>query len=420
MATSELDGRRATLEQECQDLRQERAAEHEATEQLQAALLSEMRQLRDQCHEEGMTIGLLSETIDRAADNMTMELHDMMALRAELQAELLREEAQRRSVEADQHAEEEEIRRQLEVMENQLEHMHQARVSLGAHLERIGQTKAWLRRDIDVERDSRTKQEVTGQLKLAHSEKNEQVRHELEVHAQAHRSSLDAWRARAFSEVADLRKEHKQHAAEEHLVRQKLQHTEELHAEEREQLRAEDATLKQHREELVACIRQARKDEDATARHVSEHEEISVAVKGLNEKCSACDEDLMAVDQQVSQTQQHARELREICKQEEAEVERHLAEPGMQTRAVQFSLPKAPLRKVSMAEQRQEIGCLARQLSELTQLCKQEEQRHEELRLRQMELNNRSLFACFRTRPQSGGPSFPLPVSAPSASPDLV
>ncbi|CAE8609345.1 unnamed protein product [Polarella glacialis] len=162
-------GRAQDLKCEHEDLVREHASEKQAAELMQAQLSSEMRELRDQCHEQGQTMGVLTQRLSDARGAVTAELQGAAAVRDELQSELLSQQSQHRGSQAALCREEAEAACRVEAVEEQLASMIAVRDSMQAQLRTSVQVQGELRAHIGAERDGRTALQVEGQKELERS-----------------------------------------------------------------------------------------------------------------------------------------------------------------------------------------------------------------------------------------------------------
>eukprot|EP00931_Biecheleriopsis_adriatica_P052968 TRINITY_DN30910_c0_g1_i1.p1 TRINITY_DN30910_c0_g1~~TRINITY_DN30910_c0_g1_i1.p1 ORF type:complete len:961 (+),score=186.22 TRINITY_DN30910_c0_g1_i1:180-2885(+) len=158
--------RRLRLQCEHEDLQRELHAERQAAEELQAELSGEMRELRDQCQEQGQTVGLLTQRLADARNAITAELQSAATERAALGGELMSEESQRRKLEAALHNEESEAACRVQAAEQQLLSMVAVRDSLQAQLRGSLKVQDELLAHISAEREGRAELEVAGEREL--------------------------------------------------------------------------------------------------------------------------------------------------------------------------------------------------------------------------------------------------------------
>lgn len=168
--------RRMRLRCEQEDLMNELHCERQAAEELQTELSSEMRELRDRCHEQGQTVGLLTQRLADARSAIAAELQDAAAERAALGAELS-EESQRNRLQAAMVHEEAEATSRVEAYEQQLASMVAVRDSLQAQLEAALKVQTELREHLAAERDGRAELEVAGEREMLAWEKNKEMMH---------------------------------------------------------------------------------------------------------------------------------------------------------------------------------------------------------------------------------------------------
>lgn len=162
-----VEARSQQLRSEHQELTRECNAEVQASEAMQASLSSEMRELRDQCHEQGQMVTALTQRLAEARNAVTAELQSAAAVRSALSAELTSEEAQRRAVEASRLNEESEVLGRVEAAEQQLARMSLARGSMEDQLRVSVVEQGSLRAHIAHERGDRSEQEALGEQKLS-------------------------------------------------------------------------------------------------------------------------------------------------------------------------------------------------------------------------------------------------------------
>lgn len=216
--------RRAKLRAEHQELAREHRSERFAAEELQARLSTEMRELRDQCHEQGQTVGMLAQRLADARSAVTTELRSAAAVRSALGCELINEESQRRALEAARRGEEAELSQRVEAAEQQLQTMRGVRASLETQLRASARVQAELREHIAAERGGRSELEVAGERELvAWSERNDRVSGELRSRLQAEREETDTWRERTAREVSRLQQESAENSREESRLVEQLQ-----------------------------------------------------------------------------------------------------------------------------------------------------------------------------------------------------
>jgi len=158
--------RRMRLRCEHEDLVREHRLEKEAAEELQTELSSEMRALRDQCQEQGKTVGMLTQRLADARGAVQAELHGAATERAALGGELMSEESQRQALEAARLNEESEAACRVEASDHQLASMVAVRDSLEAQLRASLKVQEELRSHIGAEREGRAELEVAGEREL--------------------------------------------------------------------------------------------------------------------------------------------------------------------------------------------------------------------------------------------------------------
>jgi len=157
---------RMRLRCEQEDLRRQLETEKHAADELQAELTSEMRELRDRCHEQGQTVGLLTQRLADARSAIAAELQDAATERAALRGELMSEESQRQKLQATLMHEEAEASSRVEAADQQLASMVAVRDSLQAQLQSALKVQAELREHISAEREGRAELEVAGEREL--------------------------------------------------------------------------------------------------------------------------------------------------------------------------------------------------------------------------------------------------------------
>lgn len=157
---------RMRLRCEQEDLKRQLQSEKEAADELQAELTSEMRELRDRCHEQGQTVGLLTQRLADARSAIAAELQDAATERAALRGELLSEESQREKLQGALMHEEAEANCRVEAADQQLASMVAVRDSLKAQLQSALKVQVELREHIAAEREGRAELEVAGEREL--------------------------------------------------------------------------------------------------------------------------------------------------------------------------------------------------------------------------------------------------------------
>lgn len=157
---------RMRLRCEQEDLRRQLQTEKHAADELQTELTSEMRELRDRCHEQGQTVGLLTQRLADARSAIAAELQDAATERAALRGELMSEESQRQKLQATLMHEEAEASSRVEAADQQLASMVAVRDSLQAQLQSALKVQAELREHIAAEREGRAELEVAGEREL--------------------------------------------------------------------------------------------------------------------------------------------------------------------------------------------------------------------------------------------------------------
>mmetsp|Transcript_84453 Transcript_84453/g.149428 ORF Transcript_84453/g.149428 Transcript_84453/m.149428 type:complete len:888 (+) Transcript_84453:78-2741(+) len=158
--------RRMRLRCEHEDLAREHRCERAAAEELQEELSSEMRALRDQCQEQGQTVGMLTQRLADARGAVQAQLHGVATERAALGGELMSEESQRNALEAARLNEESEAACRVEAADQQLASMMAVRDSLQAQLRASLKVQDELRSHIGAERKGREELEVAGEREL--------------------------------------------------------------------------------------------------------------------------------------------------------------------------------------------------------------------------------------------------------------
>lgn len=266
------EARRARLRTEHAELTKEHHSERVAAEELQVRLSSEMRELKDQCHEQGQTVGMLAQRLSDARNAVTAELRGAAEVHSTLDSELMSEESQRRALEAARRGEEAELSHRVEAAEQQLATMTGTRASLEAQLQASTRVQTELREHIEAERGGRSELEVAGQRELqAWSEHNVRVCNELESRLQSERAEMDAWRTSTTEEVERLKQESSQHSLEEGQLVEQLESVREWQAQARRRLRTEVLSWSREVEVLRERAQEADeehwKSEDALRRH---------------------------------------------------------------------------------------------------------------------------------------------------------
>eukprot|EP00418_Pyrodinium_bahamense_P098304 CAMPEP_0179046058 /NCGR_PEP_ID=MMETSP0796-20121207/18495_1 /TAXON_ID=73915 /ORGANISM="Pyrodinium bahamense, Strain pbaha01" /LENGTH=572 /DNA_ID=CAMNT_0020742479 /DNA_START=94 /DNA_END=1815 /DNA_ORIENTATION=+ len=250
--------RRARLQHEYQELQRQHRAERFTAEEIQSRLSAEMRELRDQCHEQGQTVGLLTHRLADARDAVTAELRAATTVRAALGGELMSEESQRRVLEAARRNEESEASSRIETSEKQLAMMRRVRASLEAQLRTSVLVQTELREHIAAERGGCSELEVAGERELAAwSAHNSRVQSELSCRLQAEREELESWRSASMREVTRFEQESEQHSEEESALLAELHSVREAQDKVRAQLQAEAALWGREVERLRDCVREA-------------------------------------------------------------------------------------------------------------------------------------------------------------------
>merc|ERR1719382_2114838 len=108
------------LRQKHQSLIREQLAERQEAEELQGRLVGEMRELRDQCNEQGQMVGKLMQRLSDARGAVTSDLQNAQAVRAILGGELKSEELQRQALEDSWRSEEAEFQDMIQKAKGQL------------------------------------------------------------------------------------------------------------------------------------------------------------------------------------------------------------------------------------------------------------------------------------------------------------
>merc|ERR1712100_895085 len=111
-----------------------------------------MWRLREQCYEQIQGKSALISRISEANESVTTMNETWATARARLQAELQDEEFQKEQIEAELRAEEEEVQRQIETADRQLENMRLARRFLGRHVSSMRKIRAVMLSDIEDEK----------------------------------------------------------------------------------------------------------------------------------------------------------------------------------------------------------------------------------------------------------------------------
>lgn len=266
------EARRATLRTEHQELVREQRTERLAAEELQARLSAEMRELRDQCQEQGQTVGMLAQRLSDARNAVTAELRGAAALHSTLGTELQSEESQRRALEAARRGEEAEIAHRVEAAEQQLSTMSGVRASLEAQLHASHRVQAELREHISAERGGRSELKVAGERELtAWSEHNERVCGELRSRLRSERAEVDTWRESTAEEVSRLKEESEENTQEENQLMEQLQGVRQRQSMARRQLRSEVSSwnleVEVLRERCLEVDEEHKQTEDALQRH---------------------------------------------------------------------------------------------------------------------------------------------------------
>ncbi|CAE8602103.1 unnamed protein product [Polarella glacialis] len=165
--------RRERLTCEHEDLAREHRTEKAAAQQLQGQLSSEMRELRDQCHGQVQTVGMLTQRLADARGAVTAELRGAASIRTQLQNELQSEESQRRVVEASSSYEESEAMFRVATAEQQLTSMTAVRESLVEQLKHSLRIQDELFSHITSERQGRAELEVSRERELSRERQQE-------------------------------------------------------------------------------------------------------------------------------------------------------------------------------------------------------------------------------------------------------
>mmetsp|Transcript_83371 Transcript_83371/g.193754 ORF Transcript_83371/g.193754 Transcript_83371/m.193754 type:complete len:555 (-) Transcript_83371:62-1726(-) len=251
-------GRRAKLQHEYQELLCEHQAERACADELQAKLSSEMRELRDQCQEQGQTVGLLTHRLADARDAVTAELQAATTVRAALAGELMSEESQRRALQAACRNEEAELEVRVHTSEKQLAMMSKIRACLEAHLQSSVQIQTELREHIAAERVGCSELEIAGERELvALSAHSTRVQSELNSRLQAEREEVESWRTVASAEIRQYKEESERHSHEETMLLSKLTSVREVQDEVRANLRAESTSWMYEIEHLRERLHEA-------------------------------------------------------------------------------------------------------------------------------------------------------------------
>lgn len=257
--------RRARLHQEYQQLMREHQTERASAEEIQSRLSSEMRELRDQCHDQGQTVGMLTQRLADARDAVTAELRAATTVRAALGGELMSEESQRRALEAARRSEECEVEIRIETSERQLEMMRRVREALESQLRSSLEAQDELREHIAAERGGCSELQVAGERELvAWNAYNSRVQSELSSRLQVEREEVETMRSVAAREMGHLELENEQQCREESALLAQLSGVREAQEEARSQLQTEEVAWSQEGERLRERLREA--DEECRQR----------------------------------------------------------------------------------------------------------------------------------------------------------
>lgn len=250
--------RRQKLQYEHKELLRQHHAERVAAEEIQARLSSEMRELRDQCHEQGQTVGMLTHRLADARDAVTAELRAATMVRAALGGELMSEESQRRALEAARNNEEVEVEVRIRSAQKQLAMMKAVRSSLEAQLNTSLQIQFELQEHIAAERGGCTELEVAGERELvAWNRHNNKVYSELTSRLQAEREEVESWRSVASRELGRFQRECEQQRCEESVLLAELTNMREAQDQVRAHIQAEARLWNREIEALRERLREA-------------------------------------------------------------------------------------------------------------------------------------------------------------------
>lgn len=391
LASEAGENRRTLLRCEYQDLMRESRAERAAAEDLQATLSAEMRQLRDQCQEQGRTVGTLAQRLSDARHAVTSELRGAASARVALTAQLANEEQARRALEEVWRNEEGEVAGRIEAAEQQLATITAVRDSLRGQLRASMRTQTELECHISAERSGRSELEVAGERELnAWSEHNSRLYGELRHRLQAEREEVDTWRTTVSHEVTELQMEVYEQGHEESSLEAQVQAAHEGHSRLRTELQAEACTwhseVEQLREKTRTLDEECWRAADTARRCSVAHGACGCERAELHEE----------MQKSLSVAQEGTGELEGLEHKSKflREELNHLREGVASWRADDEA-----------AKLRQQHDDLLREIRDAQQLQQNLEAELEEAR-------NRGIFCMGRRR--TGGPALPLP---PPASP---
>lgn len=395
------EARRARLRTEHKELVQEHRSERLQAEELQVRLSAEMRELRDQCQEQGQIVGMLAQRLSDARSAVTAELRGAAATHSTLSSELLSEESQRRALEAARRGEEAEIAHRVEAAEQQLSTMSGVRASLEAQLHASARVQAELREHIAAERGGRSELKVAGERELvAWSEHNEKVCGELRSRLQSERAEVHSWRESTAREVSRLQAESCENSAEESCLRLQLESVRNLQTEVRSELQVEVQAWSREVDALRDQVHEADEEylrsEDAIRRHI------------LSE--GACGAERQVLEEEVQERLGQAGSARgEIESMEQISQVWHTELQDLREQVHRYRTD-------------QDVECLQQERDALILEVSREEQRHRHLR-EEIEVERKSWgFLCMRRRhvpnsppdsPGRGHPAEPGPPPVP-------
>lgn len=227
MGPASNTGQHTGLRQKHQSLVREHRAEREAAEELQGRLYNEMRELRDQCDEQGQMVGKLMQRLSDARAAVTSDLQSAQAVRSILGGELRTEELQRSALERTWHSEQAELVEIIQKARRQYTTMSQGNDSLKSQLRASQVGQAELRGYIAAERSGRAELKLAGEQECVACHENDgKVYGELQNSLQDSRTeqaAIDAWQSRTKQELSQLQQEISIYTNQEEAFRAEIQ-----------------------------------------------------------------------------------------------------------------------------------------------------------------------------------------------------